>query len=67
MSSPPHMDAIDLRLLNLLQQATAVADRTEVLGPIDDNPASTHRPPAADPAFGRLFALGARGGFVASW
>ncbi|MEY8018757.1 lipid II flippase MurJ [Mycobacterium servetii] len=37
-------------LLNLLQQATAVADRTEVLGPIDDNPASTHRPPAADPA-----------------
>lgn len=30
-------------LLNLLQQATAVADRTEVLGPIDDSPA----PPAA--------------------
>ncbi|GBG40994.1 murein biosynthesis integral membrane protein MurJ [Mycobacterium montefiorense] len=29
-------------LLNLLQQATAVADRTEVLGPIDDSP-----PPAA--------------------
>jgi putative peptidoglycan lipid II flippase len=29
-------------LLNLLQQATAVADRTEVLGPIDDTP-----PPAA--------------------
>jgi putative peptidoglycan lipid II flippase len=26
-------------LLNLLQQATAVADRTEVLGPIDDTPA----------------------------
>ena len=26
-------------LLNLLQQATAVADRTEVLGPIDDSPA----------------------------
>jgi putative peptidoglycan lipid II flippase len=25
-------------LLNLLQQATAVADRTEVLGPIDDSP-----------------------------
>jgi putative peptidoglycan lipid II flippase len=25
-------------LLNLLQQATAVADRTEVLGPIDDTP-----------------------------
>ena len=30
-------------LLNLLQQATAVADRTEVLGPIDD---STHHVPA---------------------
>ncbi|MGZ4584906.1 MAG: lipid II flippase MurJ [Mycobacterium sp.] len=28
-------------LLNLLQQATAVADRTEVLGPIDDSPAPT--------------------------
>ena len=28
-------------LLNLLQQATAVADRTEVLGPIDDAPAPT--------------------------
>lgn len=27
-------------LLNLLQQATAVADRTEVLGPVDDSPAS---------------------------
>jgi putative peptidoglycan lipid II flippase len=26
-------------LLNLLQQATAVADRTEVLGPVDDGPA----------------------------
>ncbi|HWS91418.1 MAG TPA: lipid II flippase MurJ, partial [Mycobacterium sp.] len=26
-------------LLNLLQQATAVADRTEILGPIDDSPA----------------------------
>lgn len=37
-------------LLNLLQQATAVADRTEVLGPIDDSPSSTHRPPAGDPA-----------------
>ncbi|WP_144206769.1 murein biosynthesis integral membrane protein MurJ [Mycobacterium tilburgii] len=32
-------------LLNLLQQATAVADRTEVLGPIDDSPAP---PPACD-------------------
>lgn len=32
-------------LLNLLQQATAVADRTEVLGPIDDSPS----PPAARP------------------
>ncbi|WP_301150039.1 lipid II flippase MurJ [Mycobacterium simiae] len=32
-------------LLNLLQQATAVADRTEVLGPIDDSPP----PPAAAP------------------
>jgi len=32
-------------LLNLLQQATAVADRTEVLGPIDDTPSlSTSRP-----------------------
>ncbi len=33
-------------LLNLLQQATAVADRTEVLGPIDDvqSPASSLRP-----------------------
>ncbi|MBW0013220.1 lipid II flippase MurJ, partial [Mycobacterium sp.] len=26
-------------LLNLLQQATAVADRTEILGPVDDSPA----------------------------
>ena len=32
-------------LLNLLQQATAVADRTEVLGPIDDSTA----PPAPRP------------------
>lgn len=31
-------------LLNLLQQATAVADRTEVLGPVDDSPPP---PPAA--------------------
>ncbi len=35
-------------LLNLLQQATAVADRTEVLGPIDDlEPAAAPRLPAA--------------------
>ncbi|UXA09160.1 murein biosynthesis protein MurJ [Mycobacterium sp. SMC-2] len=35
-------------LLNLLQQATAVADRTEVLGPIDDSPApATARESAA--------------------
>ncbi|GAB3009729.1 putative peptidoglycan biosynthesis protein MviN [Mycobacterium bourgelatii] len=27
-------------LLNLLQQATAVADRTEILGPVDDSPAT---------------------------
>jgi putative peptidoglycan lipid II flippase len=34
-------------LLNLLQQATAVADRTEVLGPIDDSPlVPTLREPA---------------------
>ncbi len=36
-------------LLNLLQQATAVADRTEVLGPIDDSAARpSYRPPARD-------------------
>ncbi|OCB23888.1 murein biosynthesis protein MurJ [Mycobacterium malmoense] len=33
-------------LLNLLQQATAVADRTEVLGPIDDSPAPAVAPAA---------------------
>lgn len=34
-------------LLNLLQQATAVADRTEVLGPVDDSPlAPSPREPA---------------------
>nr|WP_082977290.1 murein biosynthesis integral membrane protein MurJ [Mycobacterium sp. 852002-50816_SCH5313054-b] len=43
-------------LLNLLQQATAVADRTEVLGPIDDSPP----PPAARPATGREYAAFAR-------
>ncbi len=43
-------------LLNLLQQATAVADRTEVLGPIDDKPppATPRQPGARDyGAFGR--------------
>jgi len=43
-------------LLNLLQQATAVADRTEVLGPIDDTPlpAATRRPGTRDyGVFGR--------------
>ena len=36
-------------LLNLLQQATAVADRTEVLGPIDDSAARPpYRPAARD-------------------
>ncbi|OBF92981.1 murein biosynthesis protein MurJ [Mycobacterium sp. 852002-51163_SCH5372311] len=34
-------------LLNLLQQATAVADRTEVLGPIDDSDAIDEPPAAA--------------------
>jgi putative peptidoglycan lipid II flippase len=43
-------------LLNLLQQATAVADRTEVLGPIDDTP-SVPGPP--EPA-GRDYATFAR-------
>jgi putative peptidoglycan lipid II flippase len=43
-------------LLNLLQQATAVADRTEVLGPIDDTPlpASARQPGDRDlGVFGR--------------
>jgi putative peptidoglycan lipid II flippase len=43
-------------LLNLLQQAAAVADRTEVLGPIDDTPlpASARQPGARDyGVFGR--------------
>jgi putative peptidoglycan lipid II flippase len=43
-------------LLNLMQQATAVADRTEVLGPIDDTPlpASARQPGARDyGVFGR--------------
>ncbi|QUR69475.1 murein biosynthesis integral membrane protein MurJ [Mycobacterium spongiae] len=37
-------------LLNLLQQATAVADHTEVLGPIEEppRPASTRRPATRD-------------------
>ena len=34
-------------LLNLLQQATAVADRTEILGPIDDAPPSAGSRPLA--------------------
>lgn len=39
-------------LLNLMQQATAVADRTEVLGPIDEAPVSAaraHPRPTAKP------------------
>ena len=43
-------------LLNLLQQATAVADRTEVLGPIDDSPP----PPATRTSAGRDYANFAR-------
>nr|WP_082956604.1 murein biosynthesis integral membrane protein MurJ [Mycobacterium sp. E787] len=43
-------------LLNLLQQATAVADRTEVLGPIDDSPPPT----TARPSSGREYANFAR-------
>lgn len=43
-------------LLNLLQQATAVADRTEVLGPIDDSPP----PPIARASTGREYAAFAR-------
>jgi len=43
-------------LLNLLQQATAVADRTEVLGPIDD----TVSPAAARGATGHEYAAFAR-------
>jgi putative peptidoglycan lipid II flippase len=42
-------------LLNLLQQATAVADRTEILGPIDDSP-----PPAPREPTGREHAVFAR-------
>lgn len=44
-------------LLNLLQQATAVADRTEVLGPIDDSPAL---PPTTRVSTGREYAAAAR-------
>ncbi|OBG36437.1 murein biosynthesis integral membrane protein MurJ [Mycobacterium alsense] len=44
-------------LLNLLQQATAVADRTEILGPIDDSPAL---PPTTRPTSGRDYATMAR-------
>src|SRR6516162_1790136 len=39
-------------LLNLLQQATAVADRTEILGPIDDSPP----PPTPRVSTGRDYA-----------
>jgi putative peptidoglycan lipid II flippase len=43
-------------LLNLLQQATAVADRTEVLGPIDDSPA----PPTSRLSVGQDYSAFAR-------
>ncbi len=43
-------------LLNLLQQATAVADRTEILGPIDDTPA----PSSARVSAGQEYATFAR-------
>jgi putative peptidoglycan lipid II flippase len=43
-------------LLNLLQQAAAVADRTEVLGPIDDSPAL----PTPTVSTGREYATFAR-------
>jgi putative peptidoglycan lipid II flippase len=43
-------------LLNLLQQATAVADHTEVLGPVDDSPP----PPAPAVSTGREHATFAR-------
>src|SRR6201993_4549865 len=44
-------------LLNLLQQATAVADRTEILGPVDDSP----EPPAPSPIpTGEEYATSAR-------
>ncbi len=39
-------------LLNLLQQATAVADRTEILGPIDEPPPAATRREAARPGSG---------------
>ncbi|WP_439896620.1 lipid II flippase MurJ [Mycobacterium malmoense] len=43
-------------LLNLLQQATAVADRTEILGPIDDSPP----PPVSRASTAREYATFAR-------
>ena len=39
-------------LLNLLQQATAVADRTEVFGPIEDTPAPANSRQPATPEYG---------------
>ncbi len=39
-------------LLNLLQQATAVADRTEVLGPVEDSPAPAAQRQPASPEYG---------------
>ncbi|WP_233214789.1 murein biosynthesis integral membrane protein MurJ [Mycobacterium sp. 4858] len=43
-------------LLNLLQQATAVADRTEVLGPIDDSPSPAAPRVAPDQDEGAILA-----------
>ncbi|OBH27259.1 murein biosynthesis protein MurJ, partial [Mycobacterium sp. E342] len=43
-------------LLNLLQQATAVADRTEVLGPIDDSPSPATARVAPDQDEGAMLA-----------
>jgi putative peptidoglycan lipid II flippase len=43
-------------LLNLLQQATAVADRTEILGPIDDSPL----PPTSRASAGQEYVTFAR-------
>ena len=57
-------------LLNLLQQATAVADRTEVLGPIDDSPSPSTaliRPGQEEATFARRrrnLLIGAGAGLV---